>query len=202
MERFVLHPENPEKRWMQEIVQILNKDGVIIFPTDSGYSIGCDGNSQKGLKRLYQLKKNEKKYQMTLICQDFSLMTEFAQIDNFAYKYMKSHLPGPYTFILPATQRGRKLLEVKRPSMGIRYPKHIFLNTLHGFQNFVLLSSSAKTENELEPFIYDPDELESFFNGKVDALVDMGAIPSLSTTIISLESGTAECIRLGIGPIH
>lgn len=197
MQRFYLHHETPQKRHIREIIKILDQDGLVIVPTDSGYSLACRTDSPKAIRRMYQLKKKDKKYQMSIIVQSFAVITEFAGVDNSAFKTMKAHAPGPYTWILPATNEGRKLLEVKRPTMGIRFPKHPFFTSLAEENYPPLLSTSARIHDD-EVFI-EPDELETHYAGQVDALADMGSIPSLPTTIISMESGAPEVLRLGQG---
>jgi tRNA threonylcarbamoyl adenosine modification protein (Sua5/YciO/YrdC/YwlC family) len=196
MTRFQLHPENPEKRWVQKIADLLNKDGVGIIPLDSGYGIGCSSQSPKAVKKLYQLIA-EKKYTATLIFQDFSAITDFAKIDNYAFKFMKQKLPGPYTFILPATNLGRKTLQVKRPEMGVRYPEHVFLTELYKLFPHPLVTVSAKVEEDEPQTLLE--EVEPIYGHKVDFIADLGPMSHLSTTIISFMEGNAELLRQGDG---
>ena len=194
-----LHPETPEKRNMQKIAEVFQKGGILVYPTDSGYSLGCNALNMKAVQRLYHLKRAMKKYIMAMMFHEFSDITDFAKVDNFAFRYMKHLFPGPYTIILPATNKGRKTLGVKRPEIGVRMPDHIFTRTLGGFCPEPILNTAAKlTEDDV---YVEAAELEAKLGKQVDLVVDMGAIPIRPTTVISLVNGEPEIIREGVGPI-
>jgi tRNA threonylcarbamoyl adenosine modification protein (Sua5/YciO/YrdC/YwlC family) len=198
--RLALHPKNPETRLVHRVLETFEKGGVVVYPTDSGYSLGCDALNKPGVNRLYHLKRAMKKYFMALMVRDFSVVTDFAKVDNAAYRYMKKLVPGPYTFILPATVRGRKILDVKRAEVGVRMPDSPFTNTLFKLKpDFILLTTAAKIHED-ENFS-DPDEIDSVFGNDVDLLVDMGPVAVSPTTIISLISGEPEVVREGAGPV-
>ncbi|MBF0432887.1 MAG: threonylcarbamoyl-AMP synthase [Fibrobacteria bacterium] len=192
-----VHPVTPEKRFITKIANVFSSDGILIYPTDSGYSLGCSALSKKAIKHLYKLKKPAKKYNMALMFQHFSPISEFAQLDNFAFKYMKPLVPGPYTFILPPTNWGRKMLEVKRLEMGIRFPDHPLLSALYTEFPDPILTTSAHL-NPDDVFV-EPDEIERIYSSNVDMIVDCGPIPQKPTTVISLINGTPELIRQGTG---
>jgi tRNA threonylcarbamoyl adenosine modification protein (Sua5/YciO/YrdC/YwlC family) len=199
MKKIHLHPVTPEKRFIHEIVKILSHDGIMIYPTDSGYSLGCSALSRKAMRRLYQLKRPSKKYNMALMFQNFSPIPEFARLTNNSFKFMKHLVPGPYTFILPATNRGRKLLDVKRPEMGIRFPDHPFLSSLHAEFPDPILTTSARVNDE--DIFSIPDEIEKAFSANVDLIVDCGPIRQSPTTVISLVREEPELIRQGSGVV-
>jgi tRNA threonylcarbamoyl adenosine modification protein (Sua5/YciO/YrdC/YwlC family) len=198
--RLVLHPKNPETRLVQKVLEVFEKGGIAVYPTDSGYSLGCDALNKDGVNRLYHLKRAMKKYFMALMVRDFSVVTDFAKVDNAAYRYMKKLVPGPFTFILPATVRGKKILDVKRPEVGVRMPDSPFSNALFKLRpNFILLTTAAKIRED-ESF-GDPDQIDDVFGHEVDLLVDMGPVAVSPTTIISLISGEPEVIREGAGAL-
>ncbi len=153
--RLELHPKNPETRLMHRVLEAFEKGGVVVYPTDSGYSLGCDALNKKGVDKLYHLKRAMKKYVMALMVRDFSVVTDFARVDNAAYRYMKKLVPGSYTFILPATVRGRKILDRQRAEVGVRMPSSPFTNALFALKpDFILLTTAAKIrEDEKLPAI-------------------------------------------------
>lgn len=180
---------------MSQIAKTIADGGLLIYPTDSGYTLGCTIHSKKALTRLYLIKKKIKKYTMTLMVHDFPILSEWAEMNNAMYRHMKHHLPGPYTFILPATKKCKKALDVKREEIGIRMPDHPFFHSLIGFCDHALLTTSANPEHDIP--VSDPDEIEKEFGNKVDLIVDMGPLPIHETTIVSFISGEPEVLREG-----
>ena len=188
-----LHPETPQKRFVKEAAKVLDKGGLVVYPTDSGYSVGCDAHNVKAIQKLYTLKKAIKKYVMALMLPEIKQITEFANMDNQAFRYIKSRVPGHYTFILPAQTHMMRKLGVKRKEVGVRIPDFPFLNSL--FEEFPnpILNTAAKI-NEDESYIH-PDDLERAFKGKVDLLLTMGEIQLNPTNVISLLNGEIEVLR-------
>ncbi len=201
MQRIQIHPQNPEKRLMTQIAGIIKDGGLLIYPSDSGYTLGCTIHSKKALTRLYLMKKKIKKYAMTLMVHDFPILSEWAEMENFMYKYMKHCLPGPYTFILNATKACQRALDVKRAEIGVRMPDHPFFKTLIPIFNDALLTTSANPDSDdgIALPISDPGEIEKEFGNRVDLIVDMGPLPINETTVISFISGEAEVLREGAG---
>lgn len=197
MKRLAIHPLNPQSRLVKQVVEIFEKGGLVVYPSGAGYSVGCDALNPKAVERLYRLKKNNKKYFMALMVMNFSSIAEFAVVDTWAFRYMKDRLPGPYTFILPATKQGKKILDVKRPEIGVRMPDHPFFDVLHELYQNPLLTTAAKIDDD--DYFLEPDDIEDKFGKQVDMIVDSGAIPINPTTVISLVSGEAELIREGSG---
>lgn len=195
MKRLEIHPVNPQLRLVKHVVDVFEKGGLVVYPTGAGYSVGCDALNRKAVERIYRLKQNIKKYVMALMVMNFSSITEFAEVENWAFRYMKERLPGPYTFILPATKHGKKILDVKRPEIGIRMPDHPFFDVLHQVYRNPLLTTAAKIHDE--DFFIEPDDIENKFGKQVDLIVDSGPIPINPTTVISLVSGEAEILREG-----
>lgn len=199
MKRIQLHPQNPQKRLIKHVVEAFDNDGLVVYPTDSGYSVGCNALSKRAISRLYHLKRALKKYVMAIMVSEFSSITEFADVKNTAYRYMKNKLPGPYTFILPATKQGKKILDVKRPEIGVRMPQHPFFETFHQFYKKPILNTAAKVEED--DYFIEPDEIENKFGKRVDLIVDMGPVPVIPTSVISLVDGSPELIRQGAGKL-
>jgi tRNA threonylcarbamoyl adenosine modification protein (Sua5/YciO/YrdC/YwlC family) len=198
--RLELHPVTPQTRLMKRVLEAFEADGVVIYPTDSGYSLGCNALSRKAVNRLYHLKRAMKKYLMALMVRDFSALSEFARIDNSAFRYMKHLVPGPYTFVLPSTNKARKLLEVNRPEVGVRMPKCVFTDALFALApEAVILTTAAKIQEE--DILIDPREIEEQYGHLVDLIVDQGPKPVTPTTVIALRDDTAEVIREGAGPV-
>jgi len=185
---------------MKRVLETFEKGGIVVYPTDSGYSMGCDAGNRPAVNKLYHLKRAIKKFYMALMARDFSTISDFAKVDNAAYRYMKKLVPGPYTFVLPATSHGKKILDVKRPEVGVRMPSHPFADALFALKPEILLLTTAAKVREDENFT-DPAEIEETFGHEVDLVLDMGPIALNPTTIISLVSGEPEVIREGQGPL-
>ncbi|MCD6023926.1 MAG: Sua5/YciO/YrdC/YwlC family protein [Fibrobacteria bacterium] len=185
---------------MKRVLETFDKGGLVVYPTDSGYSVGCDAGNRVAVNKLYHLKRAMKKYVMALMARDFSTVSDFAKVDNFAYRYMKKLVPGPYTFVLPATSHANKILDAKRPEVGVRMPRHAFADALFALKPDILLLTTAAKVREDESFV-DPREIEATFGHEVDLVLDMGPLPLNPTTIISLVNGEPEVIREGQGPV-
>jgi tRNA threonylcarbamoyl adenosine modification protein (Sua5/YciO/YrdC/YwlC family) len=198
--RLELHPVNPQTRLMRKVLEAFAEGQVVIYPTDSGYSMGCDALSKKAVNKLYHLKRAMKKYLMALMVRDFGELSEFAKVDTTAFRFMKSLVPGPYTFVLPATVRSRKILDVNRPEVGVRMPDCPFTNALFALSpQAVILTTAAKIREE-DNFI-EPAEIEETYGNLVDLIVDMGPLPINPTTVISLVGEEPEVLREGAGPM-
>lgn len=195
MEIFELHPENPEKRMVRKIVQIFESGGLVVYPTDSGYSVGCDVHSAKAVEKLYQLKKPLKKFVMSLLLPDLKSINEYAVMSNQAFKIIKERIPGPYTFILPAETHIARKLKVKRFEVGVRVPSHPFLREIFDESNgkIQILNTAARIREDED--YTDPLELEGAFRGKVDAIVHCGEMQLRPTNIINLCGMDPELVR-------
>lgn len=193
MQRFEIHPVNPQVRHVKAMAEILRNDGLLLYPTDSGYAIGCNAESPKAIHRLYALKKPMKKFFMALLLPDLKHATHYARVSNFAFSIIKPRVPGPYTFILPADHRIARRLDVKRPEIGIRIPAHPFFTELFQHFDFPLLSTAAKLQEDQA--ISSADVLAELFGRSVDAMADVGEVPIHPTNIVSLLNDEAEVLR-------
>jgi len=197
--RIEVHPINPQSRAVKQAAEILEDGGLVLYPTESGYAIGCNAESTKAVHRLYLLKKPMKKFVMALILPDISRASEYAHVSNFAFKIMKQRVPGPYTFILPADPSIARKLDVKRPEIGFRMPEHPFFAELFKYFDKPILSTAAKISDDK---IYtEPDDLWKLFEHSVDIMIDCGSIQINPTNIISLVHDNVEVIRGELLPV-
>jgi len=190
--RYEVHPVNPQPRIVKLAAETLEKDGIVLYPTESGYAVGCNAESPKAIHKLYLLKKPMKKFVMALILPDIRRASEYAHVSNFAFSIMKQRVPGPYTFILPADPSIARKLDVKRPEVGFRMPTHPFFKELFQIFGKPILSTAAKLSDEEST---DPDAIWNQFEHSVDMMVDCGPIQINPTNIISLVHDEVEIIR-------
>jgi tRNA threonylcarbamoyl adenosine modification protein (Sua5/YciO/YrdC/YwlC family) len=194
-----INPVTPQARHIRTVVEHLQTDCLVLYPTDSGYAVGCDAESPKAIHRLYALKKPLKKFFMALLLPDLKSAKGYAKLSDFAFNPIKPRVPGPYTFILPADPRIARKLEVKRPEIGVRISPHPFLRAL--FEEFgrPLLSTAAKLADDQE--LTRPDQIEPLFHRTVDVFAridpefDDGEIPLAPTTVANLTRDELEIIR-------
>lgn len=195
-----LHPDNPQERVLNQIAEVLRKGGIIIFPTDTIYGIGCDFNNQQAIERICRIKNIQPaKAQFSFICKDLSELNVYASnISNPTFRFLKAHIPGPYTFILNATKLVPKLLKTKKDTVGIRVPEHkISLAIAAALGNPIM--STSLPQNEYVEFYTDPEIIHEQFGHLVDLVVDGGIGNTEVSTVISLIDDTPELIRQGAG---
>jgi tRNA threonylcarbamoyl adenosine modification protein (Sua5/YciO/YrdC/YwlC family) len=200
MQHIQVHPDNPQPRLIALAVKTLREGGVIAYPTDSAYALGCHIGDVDAVRRLRALRGLDEKHLLTLVCADLSQIANYARVDNTAFRILKRATPGPFTFILQATREVPKRLQTpKRNEIGLRVPAHAVAHALLAELGEPILSATFIPHGETEP-MHEPDEItERKWNG-LDLLVDSGACPNDATTIIRLdESGEAEIIRQGAG---
>ena len=199
MEYFELHPENPQLRFINRAVETLKNGGVIIYPTDTVYGIGCDIFNQNALERIFRIKNLEKNKLFSFICSGLKDISKYARVTDYAYRSMKHHLPGPYTFILPAAKLVPKKLWSKRKTVGIRVPDHpIALKLAEGLGN-PLVSTSAT--NEIGEIMYEASKIREYFDKKVDLMLSSGKIKGELSSVIDLSNDKPEVIREGAGDV-
>jgi len=196
-----VHPETPQARFVEQVADCLNKDGLVVYPTNTGYAIGCLASSHKGRDRLYKLKGKDKAKVMALLFHDFSHIAQYARVSNFAFRTMKHVVPGPYTFILPSLNKTAKLLDTKRPEVGVRMPSHPFLTTLLPLLDGPLLNTAARFTAEPDEEHISGEAIHDRFKHLVDMVVDAGEIIPIGTTILSLVTESVELVRKGQGPL-
>ncbi len=193
-----INPEHPEPRKIQRAVEVLEKGGLIAYPTDTVYGLGCDLMNKQAIERLYQLKAMQKQKNLAFICHDLSDISTYAVVDNSTYRTLRRHLPGPYCFILEATRVVPKMVLTKQKTVGIRVPAHPVITTLARELGRPIISSTA-APNGGDPFV-DPTELRDYFK-TLDLVLDGGTGGLVPTTVIDLSTGHAEIVREGAGPI-
>jgi tRNA threonylcarbamoyl adenosine modification protein (Sua5/YciO/YrdC/YwlC family) len=195
-----INPQNPQERLLRQAVQVLTDGGLIAYPTDTCYAIGCDLYNTKGIARIYQIKRRPLSKPFSFICADLKNISEYAQVGNFAYKTMKRLLPGPYTFVLEASRLVPKILQTKRRTVGIRVPDHpIALGLIRLLGHPIISTSASLPESPVES---DPYEIEEKFKPHLDLVIDAGIILPAPSSIISFIDDVPEVIREGKGDVR
>lgn len=200
MARFLdVHPVDPQPRVLDQIVTLLRNDGLIAYPTDSGYALGIQLGNRDGLDRIRRIRQLDDKHHFTLVCRDFAQLGQLVHVDNAAFRAVKAATPGPYTFILPATSEvPRRLMHPKKRTVGVRIPDHTFVRALLERLGEPLLSSTlilpGQTEAMTEGWLVK-EELEH----QVDAVVESGEVLPSPTTVVDFSSGVPEVTRVGAG---
>jgi tRNA threonylcarbamoyl adenosine modification protein (Sua5/YciO/YrdC/YwlC family) len=192
-----INPQNPQGRLIDKVVAIIQRGGVIAYPTDTFYGIGCDLMNKKAIEKIYQLKKRHKTKPFSFICSDLKHISDFAKVSNYAYKTMKRLLPGPYTFILEGTKLVPKIMLTKRKTAGIRVPAHRICQALTQTLGNPILSTSATTESG--EVLHDASLIHDHFGNRLDAVIDGGPVPMEPSSVISLIGDFPEIIRQGLG---
>ena len=190
---FHIHPENPQPRLIKQAVHIIRQGGVIAYPTDSAYALGCHLGDKDALAKIVRIRQLDDKHHFTLLCRDLSEIATYAKVDNATYRLLKAHTPGAYTFILTGSSEvPRRLMHPKRKTIGLRVPDHAICQALLAELNEPLLTATLQLPDESEP-LFDPDDiLERFINGGFGTLIP--------TTVIDLSQETgAQVIREGAG---
>ncbi len=196
---FKINSVNPQSRLVEKVVEILQKDGVIAYPTDTYYGIGCDILNKKAIGKVYQLKQRHKTKPFSFICSDLKDISLYAKVTNYAYKTMKRMLPGPYTFILEGTKLVPKMMLTKRKTAGIRVPDHqICIELVKALGNPILSTSATDPNGE---FFHDPSLINDFFGPRLDVVIDGGPVPGRPSSVISLINDEPEIIREGLGDV-
>lgn len=203
MQRIFFHDKNPNKRDLKEVADRINKGEIIIFPTDTIYALGCLMTNKQGIERICRiLGKKEKQAKMSLICPNISVISQYTQqIDNNVFKTMKRYLPGPYTFILKSNNYVQKFFKNNKEEIGVRIPNNEILNGLAEFLDAPLISTSLNTEDGVQRFFTDPDEIEQTFQHTVDILLDGGIGDNAESTILDCTGDEIEMIREGKGEV-
>jgi tRNA threonylcarbamoyl adenosine modification protein (Sua5/YciO/YrdC/YwlC family) len=199
-----IHPDNPEPRKINQVIEVLKNDGVIIYPTDTIYGLGCDINSHKAMERICAIKRiNPEKANLTFICSDLSNITDYSRpVSTSIYKIMKRCLPGPYTFILNANNSLPKLLRNKKKTVGIRVPNSPIVFALVEGLGVPLLSTSIKNldeEDDIIEYPTDPYEIHDQYEHLVDLVIDGGFGRNVPSTIIDCTNDEPILQRAGLG---
>jgi tRNA threonylcarbamoyl adenosine modification protein (Sua5/YciO/YrdC/YwlC family) len=194
-----IHPENPQPRLIKQVVAILNKGGIIIYPTDTIYGLGCDIFQHKAIERICSIKKvDPQKAQLSFVCYDLSDLSKYAkQLATPVYRTLKQYLPGPYTFILEASKEVPKILKTKKDTIGLRIPDNKIARCIVQELGHPILSASLPGEYVEE--YTDPEIIRDNFEKQVDLIIDGGIGGIVPSTIIDFTTGEAEVIREGAG---
>ena len=193
-----INPAYPEPRKIQRAVQALEAGGVIAYPTDTVYGIGCDLTSKHAVERLYAIKGMDRSHPLAFVCPDLSNIAKYAIVDNQVYRVLRRFLPGPYTFILEATRDVPKLVQMRRKYVGIRVPACEATRTLARELGRPIISSTAARPGQ-EPFV-DPHEIDAEFRG-LAMVLDGGGGGTVPTTVIDLTKSPPEIVREGAGTV-
>ncbi len=196
-----IHPVNPEPRKIKHAVQILQNDGVIIYPTDTVYGIGCDLLNRRAVERLCKIQNiKPQKLNLSFICSDLSHISEFVRrIETPEFKILKRSLPGPFTFIFESSTLVPKILGVNKKTVGIRIPQHTIPLEIVKMLGNPLISASVKNDDEIKEYTTDPEEIWQDFKHVVDLVIDGGSGGNIPSTIIDFTTGEAVVTREGLG---
>lgn len=201
---YIIHPDNPDARKIQLVVDILNKGGIIIYPTDSVYSLGCSLHKKRAIEKLAQLKGIKlKKANFSVICSDLSHLAEYTKpIDRPTYKLLNKNLPGPFTFILKASNQIPKLFNTNRKSIGIRVPDNAIVKAIIENLGHPLVTTSIHDEDEIIEYTTDPTLIEEKWEKLVDGIIDGGYGNNIASTVVDLSNDDVEIIRQGVGELE
>jgi tRNA threonylcarbamoyl adenosine modification protein (Sua5/YciO/YrdC/YwlC family) len=199
-----IHPQNPDERKIKQAVRILQEGGVIIYPTDTVYGIGCDISNAKAVERVCKIRRlDPSKAMLAFICKDIAQVASYAtQIDNTIFKIMRKNLPGPFTFILNASKDVPKLFKNKKHTIGVRIPDNkIILRLVEELGN-PILTTSLKSDDEILEYFTDPTEIYEDFEHLVDLVIDGGIGGNVPSTLVDCSKGEIEVLREGTGVLE
>lgn len=194
-----IHPDHPQPHQIARVVQSLKNGGIIAYPTDTTYGIGCSIFNKKGIERIYRMKGRERNKPFSFICSSVSEVSQYARVSNFAFKYLKKYLPGPYTFVLEATRDVPDLLLTRQKTVGIRIPENrICIDLVHALGN-PIITTSANLSGE-EP-VGDPFAIENTFGDQLDFVIDGDILATDVSSVVSLVGDIPEILRVGLGDV-
>jgi len=196
---FQIHPENPQTRLIRQAATIVQEGGVIVYPTDSGYALGCHLGDKQALERIRKIRMLDEKHNFTLVCRDLSELAVYAKVDNIAYRALRSHTPGPYTFVLLATNEvPRRLKHPKRKTIGLRVPDNVIAQSLLEVLGEPMMSVTLILPGDDIPLL-DPYDIRSVLQQQVDLVIDGGYCGMEATSVIDLSDETPVILRQGAG---
>lgn len=199
---FYIHPENPQPRLIKQAVELLNKGGVIVYPTDSGYALGCKLEDKTAMERICRIRQLDGSHNFTLMCRDLSELSTYAHVDNTAFRLIKNNTPGNYTFILKATKEvPRRLMNDKRKTIGLRVPSNaIALALLEALNEPMMSTSLMLPGNDFTES--DPEAIQDEIGKLVDLIIHGGYLGQQPTTVVDLTENTPEVVREGVGDVQ
>ena len=198
---FDVHPENPQRRSVGQIVDLVRSGGLIAYPTDSCFALGCLLGNKDGLDRIRAIRQLDDRHHFTLVCHDFAQLGQFVYLSNTVFRAVKSATPGPYTFILPATKEvPRRLMNPRKKTVGVRIPDHVVTQAILAELGEPLVSSTLLMPGEEEPMTQGW-EIKELLDHAVDAVIDSGDCGTEPTTVIDFSDDEMEVIREGAGDL-
>ncbi len=199
--RIAIHPVNPEPRLIEKAVEVLRTGGIVIYPTDTVYGIGCSIESKNAIEKIHLIKHQKEEKPFSFVCSGLTHVSEYALVNNMAFKTMKHLIPGPYTFILPAAKMKQfpKILVSRRRTVGIRVPDSPIALALVRELGHPVLSTSVTVDDG--SILNDPDEIAGHFNNRVEMIIDAGVFHTGPSTVIDLTGDQPEIIRQGSGDV-
>ena len=199
---FNIHPDNPNARLVRQAVAMLRNGAVIVYPTDSGYALGCHLDDKEAVARIRQIRGLDEQHHMTLVCRDLSELSNYARVDNVQFRLLKNNTPGAYTFILQATKEvPRRLQHPKRSTVGVRIPDHPVALALLEEMGEPLLSATLILPEAHHP-LTDVDEIREHLEHRVDLIIEGGAVGLDPTTVIDLSGDAPQLVRAGRGDVQ
>ncbi len=198
---FSLHPEQPQQRLIRQAAEIIRGGGLVAFPTDSAYALGCQVGDASLLDRIRRIRQVDERHHFTLMCRDLSEIATYARVDNSQFRLLKAATPGPYTFILEGTRElPRRVLHPKRKTIGLRIPEHVVVSALLAELGGPLLTSTLLLPGDDLP-LTDPEEIRERLEKDVELVIEAGFCGPEATTVIDLTSGAPQLIRAGRGAL-
>jgi tRNA threonylcarbamoyl adenosine modification protein (Sua5/YciO/YrdC/YwlC family) len=196
---FDVHPDNPHRRAIAQVVEVVRAGGLIAYPTDSCFAFGCQLGNKDGIERIREIRHLDSNHHFTLVCRDFAQLGQFVHVNNALFRSIKAATPGSYTFILPATKEvPRRLLHPRKKTVGVRIPDHVVVQALLAELGEPLLSSTLLLPDETEPMTQGW-EVKERLDHVVDAVIDVGECGAVPTTVIDFSQDEPEILRRGAG---
>lgn len=196
---FDVHPVNPQRRAIGQVLDLVRRDGLIAYPTDSCFALGCQLGNREGIDRIRSIRHLDQRHHFTLVCRDFAQLGQLVHINNSVFRAIKASTPGQYTFILPGTKEvPRRLLHPKKKTVGVRIPDHTVVQALLAELGEPLLSSTLLLPDQEEPMTQGW-EIKERLDRQVDAVIDSGECGTEPTTVIDFSGDEAEIVRRGAG---
>ena len=196
---FQIHPENPQLRLIKQACKIIRDGGLVVYPTDSGYALGCYIGDKNAMERIRRLRDLDSDHNCTLVCRELSELSTYARFNNAVFRLLKAYTPGPYTFILPATKEvPRRLQHAKKKSIGLRIPTHPIALALLEELNEPLMSSTLILPGDEMPMT-EAIDIEEAIGKQVDLIIDGGACGAEPTTVVEFIDDLPEVVRIGMG---
>jgi len=196
---FYVHPDNPQGRLMKQATAMIHEGAVIVYPTDSGYAIGCHIGDKKALDRICQIRDIDKNHNFTLVCSDLSQLSEYARVENSVFRQIKNNTPGAYTFIFKGSKEvPKRLLNPKRKTIGIRIPDNAIAQALLTELGEPIMSTTLIMPGEYTAE-YDPEHIRDILEKRVDLILNGGYLGEKPTTVVDFSDGDANIIRVGEG---